>query len=1348
MPVDENLDLLGREPQNLGSVALKPGAPLSDERASFSRRLDALRIAGTFTQEDRELLEDADGFIVGEEGSISQLLFERIATMEEAEARAYLESIYSRVMAPLHLRAVLPTLIEELEYRRMSGVKWVDLTEALAIEVPVDGHAVTVVDANGYTACLLKGQYDEKVQTATAIAQAFDDVARKTGVLLLEPVVGDAALFLSFNPNQQSYLEQTLAELKIPMNVQSLAGTKTPEGEDRYPKIPGSKKRHFTLSRGVFPVNEPLKVMAYGGKGNRRGGVLVHGAARDSAVELQKHASAGALLKHDSGSRVVNGEHWNQLPQMPKSNLIAIKAIEAVLQMTSYSEAALPTLLNQGNSKLLAPRLDAYYSVVDLQGGDVHAFWENFVQEGTGTPHIVLFKPVGMRELHFWSKNIVSPGQFREAFSAFIRQMKSLAAAAGITFKVGLGHEVALELLHLPGSFQADATGEVIVGTVRASAALAEREGDCLNVDQSACAALGLSAVEFSTQYIKGVPYAGVHVDLDEEGNFSLPEPLLGREKDLERIHAFIDQIGVNGVSLGISKPATATDSGWGESALLRAAEHYARTEKGFSDQQIVHVRTLADLDKELLSKLGCGIDGLIEDPTQFNQPILLLWDADHFDPLEGASMNRFLSALAGAPLAMIHAGEYRFRPEMSLGDRTSGRELSAHIELEPLTEDEAVRLVFQTRRDLEIETEARVRQLLREWGKAFVPRPLIHTFSRALKKVGANIVLDDTILEQIWTGELSQILDIAGYQDEERVALGIIAEIGLPIPLEDLQLMQTSLDWPSLLPKLLKNGVIQKLRGEDGQERISVADPSIRKARLLARSHKAHIRDCLKSKGYLDFDPALPLMNFEDGLIALEHNLADPKYCREQHAAFLVQKLGRHPAVISRGFGSAYTIYCEYLDALARHKLGADELRIPAILAKDLIWAFTQTGHPKDLARVRFVLSCTERPCAELDEMELTWREHGRMKAIVPTAELTSVPDDHPYAAILASVYEYKSYFESQKTADHDYLDSCLKLSLAFDEAANFSKSKEANPTREVTYLAFKAAALARRANASRILNRLATILEKAMPWNRQEVAVDEDTDLPGVAYEGMAKRWIFTSDFGAAHAQDRYRHLAINLRNAAHDLITESKQELHDLEALALQVMPHTDFQRELIGETDRFLADSRKYLFPIPNDLEFLATEMLYAHAEEQLSSLERPLPFAGLDSADVRLNYAALYLERKLLEPGIINHDELLRQIQGYMAAARTQLELAVQHGMLPYRHRLKIQLMNFIELEYRLRLRIVEMRDKPRQIELEEEYKELNRQTAQLHELIHGKKQVDYYAAVFLPLKNLEDERNA
>lgn len=1316
-------------------------APLGFHRGEIEARL---KLVQPLDEDERlAILTDPLGPKIGEEGSIAQRLFERTATMAPEVARAYLEGIYKKVAAPLHLRTVVSGIISELEDRKCNGVGWEDLTDELAIEVPVDGYAITVVDANGYTACLLRGQYHEKVQTAAAITNAFDEIARKTGVVLLEPVVGDAAIFLSFNPEQQAVLEAEVAALKIPMNIRSLRGEKTPDGRDKYPKIQGAKGRHFTLSTGVHPVNKPLVVAAYGGKGNRRGGVVVHGEAREGALALQKHAKAGEVLKHGRyENRVDSSPNYAEAPT-PQSDLILMKTIEAILQMTSYSEAAIDSLLEGPLNRELASRLDAYYAVLDLEGGDAHAFWRAFVQEGTGTDHLVLFKPVGARELHFWSRNISSPEQFQAEFEKFVRQMKRLATLAGSALKLGLGHEAALELLHLPNSFQVDATGTVIVRTVRAVAALGRQEGDRLNVDQSACAALGLRAAEFTTEYsIKGQPYVGVHLDLDANGKISMPEPLLGREKELERVHSFIDQIGVNGVSLRVQKPAGTQDSGWGESALLRAAEHYARTQRHFEEDQLIRVQSVEELETELLRKLGFRMEDLIRDPSLVKKPVLLIWDARAVLPMESAQMDSFLSAVAGASIALIHTGDYNFRSEMSLGDRYSGRELSATIELGPLSEDAAVQLIFQTRGDLDPADEARVRQLLAEWGRPFVPRLLIHTFSRALKKIGTNYFLDSQILEQIWDGELAQILDLAGFNDQDRVALGIIAETGLPMSEADLSAIAPGIKWDLVIPGFLKKGLIKVVSDSDETLRYAPASTQIRRARLLARQFRPQIQSYLKENTRLEVDIGAPLDNVEDAMICLEHALDNPEYCAEKNTALMVYRLGRHHSTMERGFGAAYTIYCSYLEALSRHKLKADMIQIPSILAKDLVWAFTQTGHKNDMDRARFVLAALERPAALEDELELMWRERGRMQALLPAQDLAPVLETDDHADILNQVRSYQTYFESMRTSDHLHLDLCMRLAKAFDQAAvdaEVGSGDEAHAK-----LAFKTAALARRANASRILTRLAIILEKDLPWNRNEVAMDDSPYVVGdVSLAGMAPQWIFSSDLDAAYTQDHYRFLAQNLRGVSCSLISQGTQDLTALEAeLALLeggADSQTDFQKELIGEANRHLADTRKYLYPIPNDDEFKTTQEHYARAEAQLGSLERTLPFAGLDSADVRLNHAALYLERKITHFEMTNRDDDLAQIRNYRQLAEEQLDVAVRHGMLPYRYRLKIQLMNFIELEYRLRKINPSQEEKSILDRLEAEYRDLNQQTAQLHELIYGKRQVDYYSLVFLPL---------
>lgn len=1298
MTVDKNIDEIGIDPG--ASTARRLDAPLSTDlvdRRAVARQ--SLRLVEPLTEEERlAILTDPLGPEIGERGSVSQRLFEHIAMMEEAEAREYLERVYRNVAAPLHLRAVLPAISAELERRKLAGVSWGDLTEALAVEVPLDGYAVTVVDANGYTACLLEGDYHEKLATAGAITDAFNRVAERMGASLIEPVVGDAGIFLTFTAQQQAELERELAQLHIPMKVRSLRERKYPNGSDKYPVDSATGERSFTLSTGIHPMTQGLKVLAYGGKGNRRGGVIVQGRARDEAVELQKHANPGETLRHGSFGESAPLPAWRGEPSLPSSNLIAIKLIEALLQMSSYSEAALAALLDGTETESITPRLEAYYVVLSLEDGNVEAFWDRFIHEGTGTDHLVLFKPVGARELHFWSRDVQDPRQFQRAFEAFVRQIKAMAKAAGCSIKLGLGHEQALDLLRLPGSFQVDATGAVIVGTVRAVTALHGREGDSLNVDKSACAALGLRRVEMTTRYIKGESYQGVHLSIEEEGGLSIPEPLVGREKELAALHDFVDRLGENGVAIQVRKSESASEGGYGESALLRATERYAREERAFGDNQVVGLGSGADLFTDLEGKLGHSAPELMEHPDLLTQPTLLFWDADAVSSEDAARVDRFLFAMSGAPLGLVYCGAYQFRPEAMMGAQYQGRALSATLELEPLSEDEALELVLQTRTDLDESNGARIRQLLREWKGPFTPRLLIHNFSAALIVRGANCFLDTTLLGQVWTGELAHILDAANLDEDDRTVLGIVAEIGLPISLTELTDFSPKLPWFKSLQKLVGHGLL-KVVGEEGVQRFVPAEARIRKSRLLARQYAPAIRKHLMRENFFRREEDLERTDDERSPIELEHALGHAETCGDTRTFDLVFHLGRIYLNTKKDFGAAYELYHHFLQTCAMH--GVDLKTLPQELVHDLVWVLTQTKDKKDIAYVGALLAVQERLSPEL-----FWRAHGH---------LPMLPSDTSYAELMGRLKSVSDDLEARGVVRHRELESVLRLETSF--VVSGSLAKEEHGSVALLPVAFSAAALSRIAYASRLFSRLAREVAEKMP--------DET---------GLVE----------------------SLRSVATECGLDAHTRLGGLKAELVFMEVSTDLDQELRAEILRSLLDTHKYLSPTPGDEEMKQIHGYHEKAARSFEKLERPVRSASLDAFDVYCNAAALHWQRKLPLPDVFEGEVedtaskeddgvIWATLEDYESKVRVQLGHSIRDALLPLRYRLTLQLMNFIQLKMRLLKRIFAPEHKLLFEKLHAEYAALVRDSARLYQFLAQETQPDYYGQECLPIKRAVDE---
>jgi hypothetical protein len=1295
--------IIAPEPELVVGAQLKPNG-LGDLTKTVGAQL---RLVGELTPEEVDLLDELGKPLqFGDEGSISQRLLDRLFLLEPEEARRQLESIYQKVAAPLHLRPVLPALIEELEARRLSGAKWKDINDRIKLEVPLEGYAITVVDANGYTACLLEGNDQERFSTAANLTNAFHQCVQDVGAVLLEPVVGDAAKILTFNADQQARLEEALGKLHIPMTVEKLSKAHP----DKYPIDPDTGKPSFTLSTGSCPAGKGLRVLAYAGKGNRRGGVIVQGDSMDVAETFQKKAGSGETLRAGDFGEAVPEPTWLKVPPLPSSILIAMKVIETLLNLSSHSEAAVAELLEGREVVSFAPRLEAYYAVLNLEAGNIEALWDEYLVHGSGTDNIVLFKPVGARELHFWSRDIQTPQQFQAAFGSFVRQMKKMSGHSGCGMKIGLGYEQALTVLRLPGSFQVDATGAVIVGTVRAVSTLRGREGDSLRVDKTACEALGLRGVEMTTRRIKNDVYQGVDLSIDSEGGMSIPEPLVGREKELTALHEFVDRLGQNGVALQVRKPDHAEEGGYGTSALLRATELYARKEKCFSENQVLNVGSGETLFADLEASLGYSVSELMEHPEYLTKPVLLLWDADTVSPQDAARVDRFLFAMIGAPIGLVYSGAYQFRPGVMMEYPYQGRALSGDLEVSPLDEAQALELVFQTRTDLDESHEARIKQLLRGWRGPFTPRLLIHNFSAALMVTGANCFLNSALLNQVWAGELGHILDAADLDETDRVALGVLAEIGFPVSMEELQKLVPGFDWFGPLQKLVSGGFLKNVDA-DGIRRLAPADAKIRKARLLARQYAPALRKGLMENNFFRAGVSEVGEDEERSAIELEHALGHAETCKDPKTFDLVFRLGRLYLNTKKDFGAAYELYHRFLQVCKSQ--GVDLKTLPQELVHDLVWALTQTKDKKDAGYARELLDVQP-----VHSAELFWRAGAQMPKLLATEDLAALPLDHPHYELMNQLSALSGELEGCGVSRHRELEKVLRLEAAFAPCSK--EAEEEHATSPFLAAAFIGAALVQTAFASRLFSLLARELTRKMP---QQVA------------------------------------LITALETAASQSILDGRNRLSGLEVNIVYLGASTELDHELWTEILRSLLNIQKYLAPTPNNAEMSRIRDCYEKTEQSFGSLKRPVPADSLNAADVYFNATALHWQRKLPLPGVFEgedektagvekQEEVWATLHGHEEKIRTQLSLAVSNALLPPRHRLTLQLMNFIQLKMRLITRNFNPEHRLLFEQLHHEYQALALDSARLYQLLEQRPQPDYYSHECLPIKRAFDQKVA
>ncbi|MEK9159492.1 MAG: hypothetical protein AAB383_02055 [Patescibacteria group bacterium] len=1299
-----------------GALALKPRAEegVSDSVRNQTGR-SVLRLVGAppTAKERLDCLEEiGNPADFAEPGSVSFQLMQEVYDNAPKVAREKLTQILAKV-APLHLRPVVAALTKAIEEKRLDGMSWKQITDGIKLEIPLQGHAITVADINGYTACLLKGEYHEKVQTATDIVRTFNEVAKATGAVLVEPVEGDAGMFLTFNAAQQVELESELKR-KIPMRIKKLEKELHADGTDKYPVDPETGERVFKKSVGVETLKQipgELKMVVYSGKGIAQGAVVVSGEARDAAVEYQKKAGPGETLKQDLKGYDVKNPDWNKDPELPDTINVAVKLIEALLKVSPYSAAAFQDLIHSSKdegAEVRSAKMNAYYLALELSPAPeddaqkVDAFWELLTQEGTGDDRIRLFKPGGSRGMHFWTQGITSSKDFTQAFGAFNQRINRFATECGLTFRLSLGYEDALELILLPDSFQVDATGPSIVATVRGIAALEGKgDGNWISVDRSAVTAMGLVGMEMTTIYIKGTPYQTVQGRLEPDGKWELRESLVGREKQEAEINSFIASLGLNGVALRVHKPANAKDSGYGESALLRAAER-AASGKGIQVVQLKNKETLFD---DLEAQLGYSCEELINNPQLLTRQVLLTLDEDSFSPDLAARLDRFLFAMAGTPLGIIYTGAYQFRPEAFMGDAYSGKELSKDIEVDALSTEAALDLIFKARPDLKPQDRPLIAQLLAEWGKPLVPRALIRNFAQALFEQGDGWELKPALLEQAHAGALDYALEAAGLNETDRTVLGVVAEIGYGVPLEFIQNV-LGFDCAEALGHLLDEAH-PFLVLEGGL--YSVRESSSRQARLLARKYQPAVHAELQKRGFLREDPVVDEQSLDRSMLELEHALAHVESCKSPRTLLLMARLGHYYLKERKNFGAAYGLYHRFLEACEGHELDLGGL--PEDLLHDLVWALLETSHEKDTKWAQLLIKAH----SEVSTPELMWREKMRLLRLTPNKDLDDVPEGDAYSAIVAQIREASERLNAKGITLHAELIKDIQSLAAFTKSAQMAS--EADSSQEVLSLAFAGAALSRLSCAARQLVRLAKLVEKKLP---EELEFARDLRAAGSSAEFDTQRRLLS--------------LGINLAG---------------LDATS-------GLDQELMAEILRCLLDTYKYLASTPSAEEMNVINRYHDRAAKSFSKLERPVQYAALDAFDVQANAFALHWQRKLPLPGIFpgeiestatSEDKAVvwEVLSDFETKVRVQLNHAIRNALVPMRHRLTHQLMNFIQLKMRLLKRTFHENDRQLVESLDDEYLLLAQDSARVCLLFTGETQDDYYALECAPIKKAVDQ---
>ena len=1276
---------------------------LEEERlVRQGRGRGALRVVGERTDADRlEILEDpGDVHEFAEPGSISYRLFDHVHAMEPEEVRAELTRILAQVAGPHYLRPLLPALIKELEDRVLDGVAWKEVCSDLRVEVPLEAYALTLADMNGYTSCLLKGEYHEKVATAEAIVRAYNEIAQRTGAVLIEPVEGDAGVFLTFNAEQQAALQEELDRLKVPMRIERLKRERHSGGTEKYPYDPRLGEHVFTQSIGVHPVDGPLSMVAYAGSGARKGGVVVSGEARTKAGQLQKQAGPGQKLKQEGVATAVVNPVWNVPLAAPRSNLITMKLIEALLQMSPYSQAALPGLLRPTEgAEVRTARMDAYYLALDLQAADASAvdrFWCRLTREGTGDDRIQVFKSAGGHGIHFWTQGISAPKAFEDALTNFSIQINRFAREEGLNFHLSVGHEEALELIPITESFQVDATGPSIVATVRGIAALEGKErGNWVSIDRSAVDALGLVGLEMGTVIIKGVPYQVLQAKVDEAGGWDLHESMVGRKAEEAVLERFIDDLGKNGLAVHVHRPVQSRESGFGESALVRWAETYAEN----SQVRVVRLRNGDDLFATLEARLGHSIEKLMSQPRLISEPVLLILDEEDLSPHVAARLDRFLVAMVGAPVGLVHAGAYQFRPEAFIGKEYEGRQLNIDLEVKPLTEDAALELVFRARPDLQVEDREQVRVLLRDWRHEFIPRLLIHNFARALSKTGTRLELHQGILNQVWVGQLAQTLEEARLIETDRTVLGVLAELGLPISARAVQAI-VGFACQDTLRRLVDTGFLV-LDGAD----FRIKEPSLRRARLLGRRHLPALYRELQG-GLLKEVQEVTAATLEDQLIELEHAFAHGPLFAMDRTQTLLTRVGKF-YLKAGNFGAAYALYHRFLEACEGH--GFSYAGLDPDLVHDLVWTFTQPAHEADTKKARILLLGQ----GEERTSELFWREHFRLVHLTTAEDLPPLLPGHLCYGVLNELKACSGALDEQGLTLLHELERVLCLEAAFSHAQQGAGRKY--PGNKILPYAFTGAALSRMAYASRLLTRIARKVR------------------------------------GASDFYDLYT----NLMEAARRQMLAAEVVQHNLQADLVFFEVKSSFDQELKVELLRAMLDAHKYLSPTPNEEQLSRIELYQGSVDSATRGIERPLQTASLDAFDVASNAAAMHWQERLPLPGAFPGEReetastmpraaIWDKLDGYETAVRGKLEEAIRNAFLPLRHRLTQQLMNFIQLKMRLLARTFEETDRPSLDTLANDYRAFAEESARLHKLMRpvgAPEEANYFDEECAPILN-------
>lgn len=1277
---------------------------------------EALRVVGQLTPLDRaELLDElGDVHEFAEPGSVSYQLMNHVFAMEPEAARAELERIFDQVAAPLYLRPLIPALIATIEERVVEGETWKISNDNLRIEVPLDGYALIFADKNAYTPVLLKGKYHQKVETAEAIVRDYKHIAHATETVLIQPEEGDAGFFMIFNAEQLVSVEAGLDNSHVPMRIERLKRERHRNGREKYPYNPTSGEHEFTQSVGVHTIDGPLSIVAYAGNGARRGGVVVTGEAAKKVVGLQKTAGAGEKLRVVNERPSVPNPAWNKKPEIPQSNLVAIKLIEALLQMSPYAPAALSALLKASEGgELRTAKMNASYLVLDLQSEEtekVDHFWRLLTHEGTGTPHIQVFKSAGAHGIHFWSQGISTPKEAEQAVTAFTTQMSRLAHVAGLDMHLSIGHEEALELIPLPDSFQVDATGPSIVATVRANFALEGKTGNWVSIDSSAVEALGLVGLEMITVYLKDEPYQMVQLQLDALGRWQLQDSLLGRETQKAQLHQFVDELGKNGVVMHVHKPFGAEDSGYGESALIRDAEVYAEN----SGARVHRLKNGDDLFASLEQSTGYSVEELMTTPKALTTLVLLVLDEEDLSPHVAARLDRFLVAMVGAPVGLIHTGAYRFRHEMFMGNEYQGRQLSKDLPVEALEEGAALELVFRARPDLKETDREVVAGLFKEWGRPLVPRLLIHNFARALVRNGVRLELQKHITKQVWAGQLAQRLEEAGLDEKDRTILGVIAEVGYPVPLEFIQGI-LGFDCREVLtrlsqPYLSRNGeTVAPFLFFDGGAYV-IRESNLRSARLLARKHQPAIHELLRRQNFLREDAIVTDATVDRSVLELEHALAHTDSCTLPRTLLLVTNLGKYYLKDKRDFGAAYGLYHRFLAACAGH--GVELKRLPEDLLRDLVWALLETSHEADTRIAQGLLHAHQ----DLRSPELMWRGEMRLLRLLPSAELAPVPSSSPYSEVVVQIQNKSVVLDAAGIKMHHELIKDIQTLDLFSHTSGVVEGTQAEE--EFLKVAFDAAALGRIACAARQFTRLAHAVKDKLP---------EEMDLLTL------------------------------LRSTANEASLDAQQRLSGVELSMVGIEALSQVDKELKAEILRCLLGACKYLAPDPTDEDMIRINRYHRRADKSFAGLDRPVQSEALDSFDVAMNAAALHWQMKLPLPQAfpgetettatsLDREGVWAQLSEREASISTHLKQAVREALLPLRHRLTHQLMNFLQLKMRLLARTYKNEDGAEFHALELQYKSLAADSARLYQVLFGSgsSEPDYYFHEVLPIRKAID----